>query len=108
MGNQELLSPYKKTESRPAKSIKTIEQRNEEISWEESGTKSVKGFGGELAVKARSVLVELPDKHLWQYGLFYPDGSIKKGPAIYDDKEKALGDGVDIAKIEIGTLQQED
>ena len=111
MGKQELPPGYIKNESRDSGTeigIKTIEQRKEEISWEESGTESVAGFGEKLSVKARRVLVEFPDKHLWQYGINYTDGLVKKGLAIYEDKEKAIKGGIDIAEIEIRTMQQED
>ncbi len=107
MGKQELLPQYNKKESSPVIRIKTIEQINKEILWGED-TKNVVGFGVTLSIKARKVMVAFPDKYSWQYGVFYPDGSVNVGPAKYKDKEEALNDGVDIAEIEIRTLLQED
>ena len=106
MGKQEWPSSHERIELKSETGIKTIEQINEEILWGED-TKNVVGFGVTLSIKARNVMVEFPDKYSWQYGVFYPDGSVKKGPAIYGDKDEALNDGVDIAEKAVRTSQED-
>ena len=105
MENQELPPQYNKKELVPVIKIKTIEQVNEEILWGED-TKNVVGFGVTLSIKARKVMVAFPDEYNWQYGVFYPDGSIRKGPAIYGNEDEALNDGVDIAEKAVRTSQE--
>lgn len=111
MGNQELPPGYIKNESRdPGTEIglKTVEQENEGVLWDDAGAVTLEAFGEEIVVKAREIKVENNGNYFWQYGILYANGSVKKDLAIYEDKEKAIKGGIDIAEIEIRTIQQED
>ncbi|NTV41456.1 MAG: hypothetical protein HGA61_04255 [Candidatus Moranbacteria bacterium] len=85
--------------------IETIQDRNNKIPWEESGAKVI----GNILIKARCIEIDFDpeNNHRWQYGLFYPDNSIKKGPAIYKEKKDAISDGVDLIKKEIQSAEED-
>lgn len=109
MGNQELPPGYIKNESRdPGTEIglKTVEQENEGVLWDDAGAVTLEAFGEEIVVKAREIKVENNGNYFWQYGLFNADDSIQVGPTMHYKKEDALAEGVGLAEKELKTLQE--
>jgi hypothetical protein len=107
MGFEKLPLGYKviSEDGRAKIGVETIQDRNNKIPWEESEAKVI----GKVLIKARQIEIDTDpeNNHRWQYGLFYADDSIKKGPAIYKSKEDAMHDGVDLAEKEIQSLQED-
>ncbi len=83
--------------------IKTIIDRNKEVPWKDFGAVPV----GKFLVVARQIEIDENHDYRWQYGLLCPDDSIKKSPAIYKSEEEAIKDGIDLAKKEIQSWQEE-